>query len=278
MISEELSQSTNVHSGNKENENVRENWATIFKEVRDNISDDHDEEQIHHLNDVELDDNQEENGDFLDNNYEPSSESNHDESYDEANHSKELSQKRKRAKRGRAEKSEWTANKNKIRRMKGEEYEGRRKSEKGKIVFGVKRPKRSVQPRCSCVGKQKNKFECTQITEEKRQQIFTNFWGLDWNQRKVEVNHLVDLQNVHQRTVSGTKSRRSTILFYHLKPQDNFERIGVCKTMFLNSLCVGEWMIRNWVLQNKKHRQDDQNVNNDAHEQDDEDVETENTA
>ena len=48
--------------------------------------------------------------------------------------------------------------------------------------------------------------------------------------------------------------------------------------MFLNSLCVGEWMIRNWVLQNKKHRQDDKNVNNDAHEQDDEDVETENTA
>lgn len=278
LISEELSQSTNVHAVNKENENVGENLATILKEVRHNISDDHDEEPIHHLNDVELVDNQEENGDFLDNNYEPSSESDLEESYDGANHSKELSQKRKRAKRGRAEKSQWTATKNKIKRMKGEEYEGRRKSEKGKTVFDVKRPKRSIKPRCSCDGKQKHKFKCTQITDERRQQIFKNFWALDWNQRKVEVHHLVDLKDVQQKTVSGTKSRRSASLFYHLKPQNNLERVRVCKAMFLNSLCVGEWMIRNWVLQNKKHRQDDKNVNNDAHEQDDEDVETENTA
>jgi len=44
----------------------------------------------------------------------------------------------------------------------------------------------------------------------------------------------------------GNESRRSNTFFYLLKYK-NSERLQVGKTMFLNTLGLNEWMVRNWV-------------------------------
>jgi len=41
------------------------------------------------------------------------------------------------------------------------------------------------------------------------------------------------------------KSRRDYSYIYHLKKEDI--SIPVCKKIFLNTLCLNEWMVRNWI-------------------------------
>ncbi|KAG8311871.1 hypothetical protein J6590_035953, partial [Homalodisca vitripennis] len=60
---------------------------------------------------------------------------------DAVNHSREVPERRQRANRGRADKKSWVAYSNKIKRMKGEEYKGRRRNEDGRTVFDVERKK-----------------------------------------------------------------------------------------------------------------------------------------
>lgn len=83
------------------------------------------------------------------------------------NHIREVPGKRKRSKRGKAKRESWTQIKNKIKRLKGEEYCGRRKTEEGKIVFDVQKSKRTIKRRCSCNNNNRRNFKCFNITEEK---------------------------------------------------------------------------------------------------------------
>lgn len=79
--------------------------------------------------------------------------------------------KRKRAKRGQADVENWQSEVNKSKRMKGENYKGRRKAEGVKIVFDVERRQSHLKPRCEHNGQTKY-FECHKITEPERQHIF----------------------------------------------------------------------------------------------------------
>lgn len=169
-----------------------------------------------------------------------------EEGSEENNHSREVTGKRKRSKRGKADKDSWTAQKNQMKRLKGEEYLGRRKNEEGQTVFDVKRDKREVKPRCLCSTEKKTVFQCYRVTEEMREKMFRNFWSLTWGERKILVQLLVDRRSVLRRRVESSNSRRKGSLFYYLNV-DRKEKVRVCKTMFLNTLSIGEWMVFSWV-------------------------------
>ncbi|KAG8265160.1 hypothetical protein J6590_101244 [Homalodisca vitripennis] len=52
----------------------------------------------------------------------------------------------------------------------------------------------------------------------------------------------------HNRRVGEEKeSRRNRSLLYHLKMDKSKARQKVCKSMFLNTLSLGEWTVLNWV-------------------------------
>jgi len=68
---------------------------------------------------------------------------------------------------------------------------------------------------------------------------------MNWDQRKVFVASNVE-KVVKQRTrTEAESSRRGHSYVYHLK--DGEMRKRVCKEMFLSTLSLGEWSVRNWV-------------------------------
>lgn len=87
---------------------------------------------------------------------------------DVINHIREVLGKRKRSKLGKAKRESWTRIKIKIKRLKGEEYYGRRKTEGGTIVFDVQKSKRTLKRRCSCTNNNRRNLKCFNITEEKK--------------------------------------------------------------------------------------------------------------
>ncbi|KAG8270463.1 hypothetical protein J6590_108428 [Homalodisca vitripennis] len=168
-----------------------------------------------------------------------------DENECEINNSKEEVGKRKRNKK--PNKELWETEKCKAKRMKGEEYFGRRKNEDGKTVYDVKRSKRELKPRCLCKPKSKSVFQCHTVTEEIRKNIFNDFWLLNWEERRILAKQLVDNRSVSHRRVDSDNVRRKGSLYYHSKINQSQDRIRVCKKMFLNTLSMGEWAILNWV-------------------------------
>lgn len=46
--------------------------------------------------------------------------------------------------------------------------------------------------------KKRNKVNSYQISDERSIYIFEPFWDLDWSQRKIEVYHLVDRNQVYK--------------------------------------------------------------------------------
>lgn len=133
--------------------------------------------------------------------------------------------------------------------MKGEEYYGRRSNEAGKTVYDVKRHKTEMKPRCRCKPKNKSVFQCHRVTEKLRKVIFSDFWLLNWDERCILINNLVDHRSVSYRRVESEDVRRKGSLYYHLKIDQSQDRVGVCKKMFLNTLSMGEWAVLNWVTQ-----------------------------
>lgn len=115
--------------------------------------------------------------------------------------------KRKRAKRGKANKENWNYNQNKIKRMNGESYSGRRKTEDGKILFDLEKNERSVQPRCDHNDRCKY-FDCYKLTEEGQNMLFKKYWKLSWETKKIWVQQTVQKQGVSKRKVSGNSFRR----------------------------------------------------------------------
>lgn len=152
--------------------------------------------------------------------------------------------KRRRAKRGKANKENWTYNQNKIKRMKGEIYSGRRKTEDGKIVFDLERHQRRVQPRCDHNDHSKY-FDCYKLTEEARNMLFKKYWKLSWETKKIWVQQTVQKQGVSRRKCSGNSYRRGNTFKYSFNVLG--DKYKVCKKMYLNTLNIGEWSVHNWT-------------------------------
>lgn len=141
--------------------------------------------------------------------------------------------------------TKWKRETNKKLRMKGEAYIGF--SRVGNVVQqDISRSERSLLDTCSsnvCL-KSKNRF-CSSFTEEQRQNIFDHFWKASWEEKETFVLGTVLVTEVKRKT-TVENTRRSKTYNYHLRYKNSLP-IQVCKKMFLNILCLKEWMVLNWV-------------------------------
>ncbi|CAH1099611.1 unnamed protein product [Psylliodes chrysocephalus] len=151
----------------------------------------------------------------------------------------------KRAKKIDLDKNKWKRTENKIKRMKGEEYLGyTRKNKKWK--HNKIRSEREIKERCDGKHCGKTKvYLCNSVTNEKRNQIFENFWkDLTWDQKKMFVINNVEKTEPKRRKTENKETQKSNSFFYYLRIDG--KPLRVCKKMFLNTLCIGEWSVRNW--------------------------------
>jgi len=129
--------------------------------------------------------------------------------------------------------------------MKGEAYIGFCRI--GNVVQqNIFRSKRSLLDTCSssvCL-KSKNRF-CSSFTEEQRQNIFDHFLNASREEKETFVLGTVLVTEVKRKTTEEN-TRRSKTYNYHLRYKDSLP-VQVCKKMFLNTLCLKEWMVLNWV-------------------------------
>lgn len=156
----------------------------------------------------------------------------------------------------------WEATANKVKRQKGDEYFGRKKGNDNTWKYEIRRPKRQLKPRCSCSNSLKEKgIKCRSVSEDHRKQIFTKFWNMSWNEKRLYVRMLTNVKIPERKRdrKEMDKSRRSASLEYNLKIGNNM--IRVCKTMFLNTLSVGEWSVLNWSKDNHMSIEDNENLN-----------------
>lgn len=140
----------------------------------------------------------------------------------------------------------WKRSRTKECRMLGKGYVGF-KRQNSKISHDVERGPRTQKPTCNSnkCKISKNRF-CSSFTEENRKQIFEHFWKCTWDEKRLYVINMVR-KVVKKRETAGTdESRRNFTLEYHLKYANNDSK-QVCKTMFLGTLGLNEWMVKNWV-------------------------------
>ncbi|GFU46245.1 uncharacterized protein TNCV_2155761 [Trichonephila clavipes] len=72
---------------------------------------------------------------------------------------------------------------------------------------------------------------------------------MSWKEKKVYVRMSSFCKRKQRKRCAGASSRReSSAELYLFDGKEN--RYRVCKRMFLNSLCVGEWVIKEWVIHN----------------------------
>lgn len=175
-------------------------------------------------------------------NYEPDQDETTDYSTDSESENRPLGKKRRGIKR----QPQWDRNQQKLRRMKGKNYNGLKKHE-GKWTQSNSRPARKMKNACDCKSA---KFECRKLTEDARREIYNNFWqNLNWEQRKVYIAGLVTKVPPTSRRQNIEISRRNNTLNYHLR--FNETRFRVCKQMFLNTFDLGEKSVRMWCMRNQ---------------------------
>jgi hypothetical protein len=152
-----------------------------------------------------------------------------------------------KARKGFADNSKWQKNKNRQQRMRGEAYCSTIKECRSND-FIIREP-RSLKPRCTSEKCRTSKSRCCeQFSDGERYQIFSHFWNdLDWNQRKAYVGGLAIAQDVKRRRTDCGDYRRKFYISYFLRKGDG-DRLSVCKSMFLNTLALGEWSVRNWAM------------------------------
>jgi hypothetical protein len=116
-------------------------------------------------------------------------------------------------------------------------------------MYDVKHNIREMKVRCSCKLSRNNKgLMCSSVNEKHRNKIFTDFWTLSWKEKRICIQ--ISSRHEEQEIGEAEISRRSVSIAYHLKV--GRDRVRVCKTMFLHTLCTGEWSVRNWLKNNRK--------------------------
>ncbi|CAL8079781.1 unnamed protein product [Orchesella dallaii] len=164
---------------------------------------------------------------------------------------------RKGVKRKRGgDKSAWQVTINRRNRMRGDEYKTYKlanSEESSSRTTKVERSKRALGPTCnSKICKKSQKRFCGQFSDESRQRLFNEFWrDLDWGQKRAYVISMVDDQKVERRG-TGSNSRRKETFNYYLKLDG--QKRKVCRLMFLNTLGLGKWQVREWVLHKQSNR------------------------
>ncbi|KAK6168698.1 hypothetical protein SNE40_019886 [Patella caerulea] len=131
--------------------------------------------------------------------------------------------------------------------MKGKSYKGLKKqADDGKWVYCVHKKTRLLTPRgCPKKYESSKVKSCSKFSEEERQEIFLRFWDrLDWNQRKVYVNSLIQSGAVGRKTTEVNSRRNVSYEFFLRK---NGESLCVFKNMFLSTLGIREKTVYSWL-------------------------------
>lgn len=131
-------------------------------------------------------------------------------------------------------------------RMLGKSYTGYKRQHR-KITHDTERGSREKKPTCSSnkCKLSKNRF-CNSFTEEQRKELFEKFWQCTWEEKQTFVINMVRKTTKKRETVGVEETRRSSTYEYYLKYANN-EMKQVCKSMFLGTLALNEWMVKNWV-------------------------------
>ncbi|GFY38188.1 uncharacterized protein TNIN_235861 [Trichonephila inaurata madagascariensis] len=111
--------------------------------------------------------------------------------------------------------------------------------------------KRKMGARCNCrLSERSTKFHCNEFTDNDRQALFSTFWEkMDWHQRKLFVSSLVKCSFPSARRKECQDPHRKEYAFqYHLRK--NHRLLRVCKVMFINTLSIGEFSVRDWAMHN----------------------------
>ncbi|XP_022829230.1 uncharacterized protein LOC111358350 [Spodoptera litura] len=145
----------------------------------------------------------------------------------------------------------WKKLKNKKLRMLGEEYLGYTKPKDRKLKQDKIRPARKLGDRCNSQFCRKSKVRnCERFENERRQEIHTNFWkNLNWDQRKVYVVGLVNRKGTARKTNDQGSRREGT--FDYFLPMNEGQNLQVCRTTFLNTLCLGSYTVQSWVKKSR---------------------------
>lgn len=146
----------------------------------------------------------------------------------------------KRKKRGKPQ--DWNKNFQKTKRLEGKEYFGKKKID-GVWKYDLHKSGKSLKTPCNCILQ--TKTNCKGVTETQRKIIFKSFWAIISEEARIQFlkNNMKILPTARKRGLCSTK-RNSSVQYY-------LNNIRVCKTMFLNTLDIGENMIKKII--NKSH-------------------------
>jgi len=151
---------------------------------------------------------------------------------------------RKRKKRGKPQ--DWNKNFQKTKRLEGKEYFGKKKID-GVWKYNVHKAAKSLKTPCNCILQTKTNciLNCKEVTETQRKNIFKSFWAIINEEARIQFlkNNMKILPTARKRGLCSTK-RNSSVQYY-------LNNIRVCKTMFLNTLDIGENMIKKII--NESH-------------------------
>ncbi|XP_060843700.1 uncharacterized protein LOC132927277 [Rhopalosiphum padi] len=132
-------------------------------------------------------------------------------------------------------------------RLLGKAYIGFQRQGK-KVSQDVNKDERKMKPTCASTfcNKSKNRY-CDNFSKSERSELFNHFWNncTSWAEKKTFCVNMITKTETKRIMTENEKSRRDYSYTYHLKKEDI--SLPVCKKMFLNTLCLNEWMVRNWI-------------------------------
>ncbi|KAL4716245.1 hypothetical protein ACJJTC_004739 [Scirpophaga incertulas] len=126
--------------------------------------------------------------------------------------------KRKR----KGDRNNWQRVKNKRQRMLGQEYLGFEK-EDNKFIQNKIKPARKMGPVCMskrCFGPGSKVMYCPKLSEDVRSNIFKEFWGRNWQEKKIYISSMVDRKPTVRKT-KCTGSKRFDTKIYYLRTDHN---------------------------------------------------------
>lgn len=146
-----------------------------------------------------------------------------------------VSDSNKRKRNRKSEKLTWAREITKKKRQHGEAYDGYERAAGSKINLNVPRSERKMGPKCdSKYCFEATNLHCNEMLEADRLDIHKKFWqDMNWDQKKIYVSGLVDV-------ASTNKNNKYFLKF-------GTERKQVCRSLFLSTLSLKQWMVRNWV-------------------------------
>lgn len=149
--------------------------------------------------------------------------------------------KRRRLSKCKVDPKNWIKPRNKQLRLRGKEYLGVKKSTITKTwEFTETKCERKLKGGCECAWSLKGKlYKCREFSNDKRQNIFDNFWNLDsWEARKFFIRNLVTAIPTNNGMPTTNEKKKKLTFIFKLFLDGNTVR--VCKKKFLNTLDIGE--------------------------------------